>query len=179
MKNIIIAAGCCILAAILNGCAESTAGIAAVQDFEPERYLGKWYEAARLPQWFEKDMDYVEALYEDGGNGRIIVTNSGRRNGKLRQAVGVAVLKDAGAVPKKGELRVSFFRPFYSDYRIIGLAPDYSYAVVAGKSMDSLWILSRTPRMKPELLAKIISSLRRMGFETDKMEYPLQKESAE
>ena len=83
-------------------------------------------------------------------------------------------VKNPKARPLTGELRVSFFGPFYSDYRIIELAPDYSYAVVTGSNRNYLWILSRRPVMAKEQLEMILERLKKLGFETDRLEYPRQ-----
>ena len=111
------------LAAMLTGC-ETTSDIAAVQNFEPERYMGTWYEIARLPQYFERDLDEVKAQYTLNDDGTIKVVNSGVKDGEPTSITGKAKLKHPDAKPQTGELRVSFFWPFYSDYRVIELAPD-------------------------------------------------------
>lgn len=160
------------LTMILTGCAASTSEIGAVENFEPERYMGIWYEIARLPHSFEHGLDYVRAEYSLQPDGSIRVVNRGMREGKPRSVTGKAKLKDRNS--GKGELKVSFFGPFYGAYRIIELAPDYSYAVVTGSRKDFLWILNRTPRMPEPLLDGIRDRLKTLGFETEKLEYPKQ-----
>ena len=157
-----------------SGCANSTADLAAVSNFQPEKYMGVWYEIVRLPHHFERDLDHVRAEYVLKPDGTIQVVNSGKKNGKIRRIVGKAKLKNPDARPLKGELRVSFFGPFYSDYRIIELAPDYGYAVVTGSKRDYLWILSRRPDMPEPLLKAILTRLKNLGFQTDRLEYPHQ-----
>jgi len=161
-----------LLAALLTGCAASTADIPAVNDFELDRYLGTWYEIARLPHRFERGLEFVRAEYSPNPDGSVKVVNSGVRDGKVRTAVGRAVLKHPGAKPPTGELRVSFFRPFYADYRIIELDPEYRYAVVTGSTRDYLWILSREPAMAKPQLAAILDRLKKLGFAVEKLEYP-------
>ena len=163
-----------MLAALLSGCAASTSDIPAVKNFELERYLGNWYEIARLPHRFERDLDLVRAEYSSNPDGSVRVVNSGVRGGEARTAVGRAVLKDPSATPPAGELQVSFFRPFYADYRIIELDPEYRYAVVTGSTRDYLWILSRKPRMAKPQLAAILDRLRKLGFAVDDLEFPRQ-----
>lgn len=160
-----------LIAAFLTGCA-STSDIAAVRDFEPDRYMGAWYEIARLPHYFERGLDEVKAEYTLLDDGTIRVVNSGMRDGEPKSITGTAKLKDPDAKPLTGELRVSFFRPFYSDYRIIELAPDYSYAIVTGGSRDYFWVLSRKPVMERELLQGILERAKANGFELEKLEYP-------
>ena len=160
------------IAAALTGCA-TTSDIAAVRGFEPDRYMGTWYEIARLPQYFERDLDEVKAQYALNDDGTIRVENSGVREGERKSITGTAKLKDPDAKPLTGELRVSFFWPFYSDYRVIELAPDYSYAVVTAGSRDYLWVLARRPTMEKDLLDGILNRAKEHGFDIGELEYPL------
>ena len=171
MKRYLITGIISSVAALLTGC-ETTSDIAAVQNFEPERYMGTWYEIARLPQYFERDLDEVKAQYTLNDDGTIKVVNSGVKDGEPTSITGKAKLKHPDAKPQTGELRVSFFWPFYSDYRVIELAPDYSYALVTGGSRDYLWVLARKPTMDKALLDGILSRAKALGFELDELEYP-------
>ena len=156
----------------LCGCAASTDSIASVRNFDSKRYLGPWYEIARLPHRFERDLDFVSAHYSEQGDGTIRVVNRGQRDGKEREAVGKAHFKGASDV---GELRVSFFGPFYGDYRIVELAPDYSSAIVTSSTKNYLWILSRTPQLSQKTLEKYLAQIREWGFDVSALEYPKQK----
>ena len=173
MKSFLLTGIISSVVAVLTGC-ETTSDIAAVQNFEPERYMGTWYEIVRLPQYFERDLDEVKAQYTLNDDGTIKVVNSGVKNGEPQSITGTAKLKDPDAKPLTGELRVSFFWPFYSDYRVIELAPDYSYAVVTGGSRDYLWVLARKPTMDQAQLDGILDRAKKLGFDTDKLEYPKQ-----
>ncbi len=159
-------------ALILAGCAPSSAHIAAVRDFDVAKYLGKWHEIARLPHRFERGLDRVTAEYSAAPDGSITVTNRGMRGNEPRSVTGKAKRKHPDAQPPAGELRVSFFGPFCSDYRIIELAPDYRYAVVTGGTMDYLWILARAPRLDPAEFAGLLRRLAALGFDVAKLEYP-------
>lgn len=156
----------------LCGCTASTDSIASVRNFDSKRYLGTWYEIARLPHRFERDLDFVSAHYSEQGDGTIRVVNRGQRDGKEREAVGKAHFKGASDV---GELRVSFFGPFYGDYRIVELAPDYSSAIVTSSTKNYLWILSRTPQLSQKTLEKYLAQIREWGFDVSALEYPKQK----
>ena len=156
----------------LCGCAASTDSIASVRNFDSKRYLGTWYEIARLPHRFERDLDFVSAHYSEQGDGTIRVVNRGQRDGKEREAVGKAHFKGASDV---GELRVSFFGPFYGDYRIVELAPDYSSAIVTSSTKNYLWMLSRTPQLSQKTLEKYLAQIREWGFDVSALEYPKQK----
>ena len=171
MKHFLISGIISSIAAALTGCG-STSDIAAVRNFEPARYMGAWYEIARLPQYFERDMDEVKAQYTLNADGTINVLNSGVKDGKPKSITGKAKLKHPDADPQTGELRVSFFWPFYSDYRVIELAPDYSYAVVTAGSRDYLWVLARKPTMEKEQLDGILNRAREHGFDLGELEYP-------
>ena len=177
MKKIAIAGTVGSLLALFTACAPSTSEIAAVQELDVPRYMGRWYEIARLPQSFERDISHVSANYTLEENGTVQVINRGMKNGKVKEIAGIAKFKNPGKFPQEGELLVSFFRPFYFDYRIIELAPDYSYAVVTGSRKDTLWILARKPEMETEQLFLILSWLQALGFETEHMDFPEQDDA--
>ncbi len=158
-----------LLSAIgLAGCrsARSTADLPAVAGFELDRYLGKWHEVARLPHRFEEGMTGVTAEYSRLPDGRVRVINRGVRDGEVREISGIAKFKGSSDT---GELRVSFFRPFYADYRIIGLDPEYRWAMVTGSSRAYFWILSRTPELPGEQLQPLLKQAEAYGFPTGEL----------
>ena len=153
--------------AVLTGCVnDTTSSIPAVTNLDVPRYLGKWYEYARLPNLFEKDMTKVSAIYSMRDDGNIKVVNCGYKDEKQKCITGIAKKADKS---NSGELKVSFFRPFYSRYRIIKLAPDYSWAVVTGKQKKYLWILSRTKNITPEAEKEIFTFLKQNGYPLEKL----------
>lgn len=162
---------CAAAAAALTGCrnAPSTASIPAVRPFEAERYLGTWYEIARLPHVFERGMTGVTAVYTARNDGGIDVLNSGLRDGEPRSIRGRARFRGDTTV---GELEVSFFGPFYGQYRIIALAPDYSSAMVTSSTCDYLWILARSPSLPPETFRQYKDQAAKLGFDVAALEYP-------
>ena len=103
-------------AALGSACDRSSADIPAVTGLDLARYMGEWYEVARLPNNFEKDMTHVTAVYTAEEDGTVHVRNQGFRNGELSSVEGKARPADAA---DSGELEVTFFWPFYSPYRII------------------------------------------------------------
>lgn len=154
----------------LVGCSSfrSTDDLQVVKGFDAVRYMGRWHEIARLPKWFERDLDSVTATYSlDGDQLRIV--NRGVRDGK--EVVSTAVGHFAGS-PDEGAFRVSFFRPFYGAYRIIWLSPDYDLAMVTSGDRSSLWILSRTKEIAPERRDQLLKQAREWGFDTSPIEYP-------
>ena len=154
----------------LSGCrGKSSMHIPAVGNFDLEKYLGKWYEVCRLPNFFEEGMRDVHALYSVGKNGSIKVVNRGVKNGKIKTVCGTARVCGSSGT---GELEVSFFRPFYSRYRIIKLAPDYSWAVVTGSDMKYLWVLSRTPDIDGKSFQELYDFLKKQGYPVENFIYP-------
>lgn len=135
-----------------------------VKSLDLERYLGSWYEIARFDHRFERGLTNAKAYYSLNTDGTISVTNCGMRNGKQKTSIGKAKLTD-----KAGLLRVSFFGPFYSDYRVMMLSKDYSYALVGSKSSKYLWILSRTPEIPENTLQIILDVASGRGYDTDKL----------
>lgn len=134
------------------------------QPLDLNRYLGKWYEIARYDHKFQHGMVGCTALYSMKANGRIKVTNQGYRNGVFHESIGYAK-----TTKKNGVLRVSFFRPFYSDYRILMLAPDYSYALVGSNKAKYMWILSRTRTLPQDVLNTILQQATDRGYDTSKL----------
>ena len=114
----------CLVAVLFAGC-NSTSNLKVVSDFEPDRYLGVWYEAARLPHGFEKNLSSVSAEYTRNEKGTIRVVNRGHNDvtGKWSTAKGVAKLKGD---PEEGWFKVSFFKPFYASYKIVHLDAETS-----------------------------------------------------
>lgn len=154
-----------IAAYLIYSCSSSaTVDNTVVKNVDLNRYLGKWYEIARFDHSFERSMQQCTAIYSLQPNGKIKVVNEGTKDGKRKQSVGKAKLTD-----EPGVLRVSFFGPFYSDYRILMLAPDYSYALVGSDSDNYLWILSRTPKLMKQTIDKLVSDAKRRGYNTDKL----------
>jgi len=160
-----------LLAAVFTGCTSgpSSGDLPVVEQFEPEKYLGHWYEVARLPHSFERGMKETEAYYAMKDNDTICVVNSGKKNGEPRSVVGVACFK---YIPQIGWLRVSFFRPFYGDYKIVRLAEDYSWAVITSGTKDYFWILARTTSLPDETMRDLVEWAERAGFHTEAFEYP-------
>lgn len=139
--------------------------------FNLNKYLGKWYEIARLRNSFEPNMKNVTAEYNLFENGFIQVINSGYIGDKLRQFVGVARITD-----QPGLLKVSFFPGIYSDYRVLFIDPEYRYALIGGSSRDFLWILSRTPIIDSIILDKLVSIAKDNGYNTENIILTKQEE---
>ena len=139
-----------------------------VQSVDLNRYLGRWYEISRLPNSFQKKCaDTVTANYTMGEDGKIEVVNRCRKpSGEFTTAKGKAKIVDRKTNAK---LKVTFFWPFYGDYWILDLGPNYEYAVVGEPDRKYLWILSRSPQMDEALYQQLVEKMSAKGFNTEKM----------
>jgi apolipoprotein D and lipocalin family protein len=158
-----------LMATIVAGCTGIPEGLAPVTNFEPDRYMGKWYEIARLDHSFERNLSNVSASYSRGEKGMVRVENRGfnTRTGTWKQIEGRARFLYGDTV---GSLEVSFFGPFYGGYHIIALdRRNYGYAMVAGPSRSYLWILSRQKTLNESIYADLISTADAWGFATEQM----------
>ncbi len=143
-------------------------GLVPVGNFDVERFLGKWYEVARLDYFFERHLNNTTAHYSMNRDGSLRVVNRGYdyRKYELKESVGRA--KFAGDA-SEGALLVSFLGPFYAPYNIVALDSHYKYALVAGKNLDYLWILSREPSIPEKIRLQYLELAEEMGYNTDKL----------
>lgn len=150
---------------LLAGCAGAPPGAEPVRGFNVERYVGQWYEIARLDHRFERGLEQVTATYALNDDGTVAVLNKGFRTEKAEwtQAEGKARFVGATDV---GALKVSFFGPFYGAYNVIDLDPDYQHALVVGPNLSYLWILSRTPAPPAEVIERLVAKAKGLGFDT-------------
>jgi apolipoprotein D and lipocalin family protein len=150
----------------LSGCTGTPKGIVAVDRFELDRYLGTWYEVARIDNWFERGTEQVTATYTLREDGKVKVFNRGYDPVKRKWKSAEGKAKFAGD-PTVGALEVSFFGPFYGSYTVFDLdRRNYSWALVAGNSRSYFWVLSRTPRLEPALLSRLLAEAHAKGFDT-------------
>lgn len=140
----------------------------AIEPFDKNRYLGTWYEIARMDFRFERDLGQVTATYSANPDGTIKVINRGYHliKKEWKQAEGKARFRGNSSVAR---LEVSFFGPFYSDYNVIALDPDYQYALVAGKDTGYLWILSRTKTIPDSIRTQYLNQAQSLGFKTNEL----------
>ena len=161
VSSLALAAGC------VSGPKVDNTPVAAL---DLNRYLGEWYEIARFDHSFERGVEQAKANYTQNADGTIKVVNSGIKNGKPKTAVGKGKTTDT-----PGLLRVSFFGPFYADYRVMLIDKDYSHALVGSGSADYLWLLSRTPELSETAKSELIAEAQRRGYVTDKLIWVKQK----
>jgi apolipoprotein D and lipocalin family protein len=163
-----------LLNLLLISCTTIPEGIQPISGFDVNRYVGKWYEIARLDNRFERGLNKITAEYSLRDDGGLKVVNSGvnSESGKREFAEGKAYFIDK---PDVGSLKVSFFGPFYGGYHIIDLdKQNYSYAMIACSDKDYLWILARKPKLESIVLQQLIDEAKQLGFNTPQLIYPEQ-----
>ena len=158
-----------LISFIISGCVSIPKDLKAVDDFQVDRYLGRWYEIARLDHSFERGLNNVSAEYSLRDDGGIKVVNRGfnPESGEWKTAEGKAYFVSG---QNTGRLKVSFWGPFYGGYNIIGLdRENYSYALVCGSDKSYLWILARTGELEEEIKNQLVEKAKVSGFETEKL----------
>jgi len=167
------------LLAVVSGCTGIPENVSPVTGFDVNRYLGKWYEIARLDHSFERGLEQVTAEYSLRDDGGLRVVNQGYdpAGQRWKKAEGKAYFIGDSNV---GRLKVSFFGPFYGGYNIIELDhAAYQYALVSGPDTSYLWILARQPVLDESVVQRLLSTASGYGFDTSRIIMVRQKQSAE
>lgn len=144
-----------------------------VEKVDLDRYMGLWYEIARLPMRHEKECYGSTANYSKNPDGTVKVINSCRRgslDGEETKSEGKAWVVDHAS---QAILKVQFQWPFTGDYYIIDLGKEYNYALVGSPSRKYLWILSRSPEMDPDIKERLVMFAKELGFRTEKLIYTI------
>jgi apolipoprotein D and lipocalin family protein len=159
-----------LLTLILSGCSAMPDKVKPVSNFELSRYMGTWYEIARLDHSFERDLSKVTAEYSLRDDGGVRVINRGYDQAKdqWKEAEGRAYFVDTD---DKGFLKVSFFGPFYGSYVIFELDEAYQYAFISGPSTRYLWLLARTPNIDADIIEKFERMSAERGFDIESLIY--------
>ncbi|WP_278353579.1 lipocalin family protein [Chryseobacterium gleum] len=170
MKNNLILkliAACGLWIFIVSSCSSMPEKAQPVDQFDVNKYLGTWYEIARFDYRFEKDLDNAMAQYSLNKDGSVNVVNSGYNTKKEKwvSANGTAKFRDD---KNTAALKVSFFGPFYAGYNVVALE-NYKYALVAGKNLEYLWILSREKTIPENIKQDFISKAKEIGYDTSKL----------
>lgn len=153
----------------LSGCVGIPDNVEPVRGFDVNRYLGRWYEIARLDHSFERGLQKVTAEYSLREDGGVKVVNKGfnQETKVWKEAVGKAYFLGD---PSIGRLKVSFFGPFYGSYNIVGLDKEnYSYSLVCGPDRSYLWILAREPVLAESIKTKLMEKAKVLGFKTEQL----------
>ena len=154
---------------LATGCAGIPENVKPVDSFRLERYLGRWYEIARLDHSFERGLSRVTADYSLRDDGGVRVLNRGysEKEKKWKEAEGKGYFVRG---PDQGHLKVSFFGPFYGSYIVVELdREDYQYALVCGPDKSYLWLLSRGTERKGEVRDRLIAKAAALGFDTGRL----------
>ena len=160
-----------LLCSILSGCAGLPEGATPVDGFETDRYLGKWFEIARLDHSFERGLSRVSAEYSLREDGGLKVVNRGFdiKKNEWDEAVGKAYFVGESDI---GALKVSFFGPFYGAYNILALDKEaYQYSLVAGPNLSYLWILARTPELDQSVIDDLVNKAQALDFPVNELIY--------
>jgi apolipoprotein D and lipocalin family protein len=158
-----------LLTFFLTGCVRIPEGVQPVDNFNLERYLGKWYEIARLDHSFERGLSRVTAEYSLRDDGGVRVVNRGYavNKQKWKEVEGKAFFVNE---PDQGYLKVSFFGPFYGAYIVFALDREaYTHALVCGPSKSYLWILARTPHLDKKIRDTLVMKAAALGFDTSQL----------
>jgi apolipoprotein D and lipocalin family protein len=162
-----ITGGLLAMLLLSSACTGVPEGVRTVRMFELDRYLGTWYEIARLDHKFERGLSSVTATYSmrDGGGVKVVNRGFDTEKNEWDEAEGKAFFTGD---PDVGELKASFFGPFYGGYNIIELdKAGYEYSMVAGPDKSYLWILARSPELEPGTKADLVSKAAALGFPTN------------
>ncbi|WP_145563578.1 outer membrane lipoprotein Blc [Yersinia aldovae] len=149
--------------------------VKVVDNFQLPRYLGTWYEIARLDHSFERGLDSVSANYTPRDDGGVKVINRGYNQKKQQWQESIGKAYFIGS-PQQASLKVSFFGPFYGGYNVIDLDDEYQHALIAGPNRDYLWILSRTPTIDTQTRDRLVAVAKNYGFPVDKLIWVKQRE---
>ena len=164
MKKILI-----LFVLLATGCVSIPDNITPVTSFQIERYLGKWYEIARLDHRFERGLTQISAEYSMRPDGGLKVLNRGYSKEKQEwsEAEGRGYFVQS---PNEAYLKVSFFGPFFGSYIVFELdTVNYQYALISGPDKSYFWLLARTPTIDDNLKKKLIAKAAALGFDTTKL----------
>jgi apolipoprotein D and lipocalin family protein len=164
MKKILV-----LLILFLTGCVGIPENVKPVENFKLEKYLGKWYEIARLDHSFERGLTRVTAEYSLGDDGSVRVLNRGYRaeENRWKEIAGKAYFVKGS---DQGYLKVSFFGPFYGSYIVFELDHEnYQYSLICGPNKSYLWILARTAALEEDIKDILIAKAAALGFDTSKL----------
>ena len=154
-----------LIMTVFYSCSSIPKGAVPIEPFAKDKYLGKWYEIARLDFKFERGLNNTTAEYSLNKNGTLKVDNKGydEKKGEWSQAIGKARFIKGDSIAM---LKVSFFGPFYGGYNVIAIDPEYKYALVSGSSLKYLWILSRNTSIPDAVKNKYLKIAKEIGYNT-------------
>ena len=165
-----------VMAAMLPTVCMAQSQVKSIPEFDVARYMGTWYEIAKLPNWFQrKCVQGTQARYKVLGPTQIEVNNKcTTASGEEIQAIGLARPNGSGR-PAQLEVRfapewTAWLPMVWGAYWVLDLDADYQLAAVGDPSKSYLWILSRTPVVSIERYDAMLQRLNVMGFDITKLE---------
>ena len=166
-----------LLLFMLSACVGLPPGITPVENFQIDRYLGTWYEVARMENRFERGLSNVTATYALNENGSVRVENRGYKSSTStwESAIGKAKFVDS---PNIGHLKVSFFGPFYASYVVYDLDENYEYAFVTGGNKKYLWLLARERKVSDEVLSRFKQHASDNGYDLNNVVFDVQQDES-
>jgi len=158
------------LVLVFGGCIQTPDWVEPVSDFDAKRYMGRWYEVARLDHRFERGLNSVAADYSMDAKGKVTIKNNGYmvKRQEWRYSEGQASFVDG---PDKGLLKVSYMWPFYAPYVVFKVDDDYEHAYVCGADRTTLWLLAREPTVYQEIIDDFEAEARKLGFDISQVKY--------
>ena len=165
-----------LMAVVLPMACMAQSQVKSIPEFDVSRYMGTWYEIAKLPNWFQrKCVQGTQARYKVLGPAQIEVNNKCiTASGEEIQAIGLARPNGSGR-PAQLEVRfapewTAWLPMVWGAYWVLDLDADYQLAAVGDPSKSYLWILSRTPQVSAERYDAVLQRLNVMGFDITKLE---------
>lgn len=161
-----VAAGAAVA---VSGCAVTVPrGVEPVTGFDAKRYMGTWYELARIDHRFEKGLSRTSAHYSLEEDGTVTVINRGYSEEKnaWKESRGKARFLGKSDI---AALKVSFFGPFYGGYNIVSLDDGYQTALVIGSSFDYFWLLSRTKSIPDWKFRQLLRIAQELGVDMSRV----------
>ncbi len=154
----------------ITSCSGKPDDITPVKNFQAEKYLGTWYEIARLDNRFERGLTQVTATYSLRDDGGIGVLNRGysAKNKEWKESIGKAYFVED---KNTAHLKVYFFGPIYGSYVVFDLDENYQYALVTGADKSYFWLLARTPTIPGDVKAALLEKATALGFDTTQLVY--------
>lgn len=166
--SVLAAAGAAAAVMALKNRKSIPDGAVPVSPFDASKYLGTWYEIARFDFKFERGLIKTTAHYSLNDDGSIKVVNRGYdpEKRKWSEAEGKAIFRGDEDVAM---LKVSFFGPFYSAYNVVELDDKYQYALIMGKNLKYIWLLSREKTMPEKVRKQYLETADRVGYDLSKL----------
>lgn len=166
-KLLLTSAAAAGVVALLSGCSTSNeanlAPMPVVASVDVAKYLGTWHQVAWIPNSFQGDCaSETKATYTLDGKDLRVQNQCKDAAGKTTEAIGIAkIVEDSN----NAKLRVSFFRPFYGNYWVLALDPDYKWVLVGEPKRAFGWVLARDTKLNPATLNQILDRAVALGYE--------------